>query len=208
MRTMQAGLLVIATMTLAAFGVETRAQTTFADLSHPLATGWHTFRQGFLATPTTVPTVNHDLTITLGDGSQVTFRAQSDADVAQLLSFAFVRVFFELLVGSPATRGTLTALRSDFSPYDSRTFSDELFAFYSGDTIYEDFSSFEESTSLTPFEPAHYLYTNSAGADFLLMGDGSGHFTTLIPEPGTYALLLAGLGLLGFAARPKNRRLP
>ena len=32
-------------------------------------------------------------------------------------------------------------------------------------------------------------------------------FASAVPEPETYAMLLAGLGLIGFAARRKNGRL-
>jgi hypothetical protein len=42
------------------------------------------------------------------------------------------------------------------------------------------------------------VVADETAADYFLLT------VTTIPEPGTYALLLAGLGLLGFAAR--NRR--
>ncbi|MCA1971429.1 MAG: PEPxxWA-CTERM sorting domain-containing protein [Caenispirillum sp.] len=40
-----------------------------------------------------------------------------------------------------------------------------------------------------------------AGGYFAGLGGGGGGYTPPVPEPGTWAMLLAGLGLLGFAAR-------
>lgn len=40
-----------------------------------------------------------------------------------------------------------------------------------------------------------------AGGFFAGLGGGGGGYTPPVPEPGTWAMLLAGLGLLGFAAR-------
>jgi hypothetical protein len=52
------------------------------------------------------------------------------------------------------------------------------------------------------------IYPTTAAADGLLLKvDGSNTFTaTPVPEPETYAMLLAGLGLLGFAARRSKQK--
>ena len=44
---------------------------------------------------------------------------------------------------------------------------------------------------------AFSLYTNASNQDYLVATMGS---VTPVPEPETYAMLLAGLGLIGFTA--------
>jgi hypothetical protein len=48
--------------------------------------------------------------------------------------------------------------------------------------------------------------TTPVGLNQLLKVDGSNTFTTAIPEPETYALMLAGLGALGFMTRRRRTR--
>lgn len=56
-----------------------------------------------------------------------------------------------------------------------------------------------ESTGSTPFVLG---ITGVPGARALYSGDFS---VTAVPEPETYAMMLAGLGIMGFVARRKNK---
>jgi len=54
--------------------------------------------------------------------------------------------------------------------------------------------------------PSGDIYpTEATGGNLLLKVDGSNTFTTAIPEPETYALMLAGLGAIGFMTRRRKR---
>ena len=60
----------------------------------------------------------------------------------------------------------------------------------------------------TPNNAADIYATTPVGGGLLLKVDGSNTFTTAIPEPETYALMLAGLGALSFIARRRRRQAP
>jgi len=57
-----------------------------------------------------------------------------------------------------------------------------------------------------PSNAADIYPTTTATNGLLLKVDGSNTFTTSVPEPETYAMLLAGLGLMGFVARRRRRK--
>ncbi len=60
--------------------------------------------------------------------------------------------------------------------------------------------------SVPVLQPNAYTLTISGNAVGLAGGSYSGSFNVaLIPEPETYAMLFAGMGLLAFAARRKNK---
>lgn len=58
----------------------------------------------------------------------------------------------------------------------------------------------------TPINAPDIYATTAVGNNLLLKVDGSNTFTTAIPEPETYALMLAGLGALGFLTRRRRRQ--
>jgi len=61
------------------------------------------------------------------------------------------------------------------------------------------------SVALASFINAEGTVTPIANGFMVDNGGGSLHFATPMPEPEIYALMMAGLGALGFAARRRKR---
>jgi len=57
----------------------------------------------------------------------------------------------------------------------------------------------------TPSNGPDIYPTTGAPGNLLLKVDGSNTFTTVVPEPETYALMLAGLGAIGFMTRRRRK---
>ena len=57
----------------------------------------------------------------------------------------------------------------------------------------------------TPSNGPDIYPTTGAAGNLLLKVDGSNTFTTAVPEPETYALMLAGLGAIGFMTRRRKK---
>ncbi len=60
------------------------------------------------------------------------------------------------------------------------------------------------TTALTSFINAEGTVTPTANGFMIDNGGGSLHFAAPIPEPETYALMLAGLAVVGFVARRRR----
>jgi hypothetical protein len=56
-----------------------------------------------------------------------------------------------------------------------------------------------------PSNAADIYSTTATGSNLLLKVDGSNTFTTVVPEPETYMLMLAGLGAIGFMTRRRRK---
>ena len=91
-------------------------------------------------------------------------------------------------------------LAGDWSSHGTGTGQSELLSIQSGFSITKNFL-FDSVSNTTVFEMVNNNYNGSAASyDIVLHGD-----IAPVPEPETYAMLFAGLGLLGFAGRRRKQ---
>ena len=85
--------------------------------------------------------------------------------------------------------------------------------FYSDDStslsaLFDSIVSSEQlDFTLNDIDPYDNYFDFTQGVDGSLINVGSGPVVTPIPEPSTYALMLGGLGLVGFMAARRRKKL-
>jgi hypothetical protein len=163
-----------------------------------------------LAAGTAAQAATFNFSYTFDDGNKVTgsFDGTANGNLVTDLSHIFVSLNGNAFPGS----GSLGAYS-----FDTATSNWEEHAVVSFDGLHSNFgfSDGHPSTSgeiflLIPYDTsstefAQLLHGGSESSDFGIPTVAAHWQLTAVPEPETYAMLLAGLGLVGFAARRRKQ---
>ena len=151
---------------------------------------WMNENLGFFTDPTGIYAVDLADYGKANGGIQQTFATTAGT----LYNVAFSGMTYQN-AGNPDGLGEITALINN---NEIQTY--QLVNKSSASNVWQNFSfSFTATSASTTLEFKH----KPAGENYSFLND-AGVFAAPVPEPETYALMLAGLGLVGFAARRRN----